>query len=409
MDQVPICLDLMRQDPLFRWCSEDNLRSLAQHTIKRQYRAGDEIVRQGAPQTSVVLLADGIICREVHLLDGRLAHRVLDNTVFGTMNSIRASPAHATLRCETDCVVYELESWRISEHIKANASLAEEMLYGVTREALLADAALQTPLFQQDSTKPDYLATSVGAVIESFYRSAMMEFLNRRLGGSAPGPLFPNMRVQIPIRILYLNGFKTIRHFLDQHIDPRQYTGPGQEFAVRVAMACAPGAIMTPISSLLEACNAHQSHEPLSTRWMRGLAPRGLREIIFGIGLNQMSDFFEERMPQEIQSPTLRALAGGLSAGIVSGYLSHVPHNLATMKMLNPALTYKEHYKIMCEPWLQALSTKLPYRQETANVLGALMPRGVHIRSMQVTGTFCILNGILKLFAPNKPDTVIPN
>ena len=35
----------------------------------------------------------------------------------------------------------------------------------------------------------------------------------------------------------------------------------------------------------------------MATRWMRGLVPRAAREVIFGIGLNQLSDYCEERVP----------------------------------------------------------------------------------------------------------------
>ncbi|CAM9719730.1 unnamed protein product, partial [Hapterophycus canaliculatus] len=36
-----------------------------------------------------------------------------------------------------------------------------------------------------------------------------------------------------------------------------------------------------------EACNAEANKEPLSRRWMRGMVPRGGREMMFGIGINQ--------------------------------------------------------------------------------------------------------------------------
>ena len=55
-------------------------------------------------------------------------------------------------------------------------------------------------------------------------------------------------------------------------------------------MSFAPGIIMTPLSSMLEASNAgHMNPEPITTRWMRGITWRMAREVIFGIGLNQMS------------------------------------------------------------------------------------------------------------------------
>lgn len=65
------------------------------------------------------------------------------------------------------------------------------------------------------------------------------------------------------------------------------------------------------------------------------MLPRGVREIIFAMGLNQMSEFFEERMPTNM-TPSVRNMLGSLSAGVISGYLSHVPHNLSTLKLMTP-------------------------------------------------------------------------
>jgi hypothetical protein len=65
--------------------------------------------------------------------------------------------------------------------------------------------------------------------------------------------------------------------------------------------ALLPGVLMTPVSGLLEACNAgHQNPEPLSRAMWRGLVPRCAREVVFGVGLNQLSDYCEERVPDDV-------------------------------------------------------------------------------------------------------------
>ena len=49
---------------------------------------------------------------------------------------------------------------------------------------------------------------------ESFYRSGLNAAMNARLSGQW-GTLFPNMHIQCPARILYINGFKGLRQYLD--------------------------------------------------------------------------------------------------------------------------------------------------------------------------------------------------
>jgi hypothetical protein len=186
----------------------------------------------------------------------------------------------------------------------------------------------------------------------------------------------------------------------ERSVDPDQHTYPT---VVRLATAIAPGIAMTPISSILEASNAgHMNPEPMSRRWMRGLLPRGGREVIFGIGLNQMSDYFEERLQPFFPGRSMVAnAAGSLAAGVVSGYLSHVPHNLSTFKLMHPQKSYASLFSafvdksvppavtIMTQSWSPSA------RFATRAACAALFPKGVVIRTAQIVGSFMILNGTI--------------
>jgi hypothetical protein len=75
---------------------------------------------------------------------------------------------------------------------------------------------LSTPLVFEHPKKTPVLAVSIAASIESFYRAALNAVLNQQLTGKPATSYFPNMHIQIPTRILYINGFKGIRQYLDQ-------------------------------------------------------------------------------------------------------------------------------------------------------------------------------------------------
>ena len=78
-----------------------------------------------------------------------------------------------------------------------------------------------------------------------------------------------------------------IRSFMDKNLRPEEWRFPT---VVRWTEVLAPGLLMTPVSSVLEASNAgHSNPEPLVRRWTRGVMWRGMREIIFAAGLNQVS------------------------------------------------------------------------------------------------------------------------
>jgi hypothetical protein len=191
----------------------------------------------------------------------------------------------------------------------------------------------------------------------------------------------------------YIIGFKGIRQYLDSIIKPENYSSPT---IVRLGAAITPGLIMTPISSILEACNAgHANKEPLYKRWTRGVIPRGVREIIFGVGLNQLSDYCEERIP--IENKALKNAGGSLFAGVISGYLSHVAHNLSVLKLMNPNKSYSQHFK----EYVQKSESRVPsnlnpaLKRITTIAIACLLPSGVHIRTSQIVGSFIILNGTI--------------
>ena len=122
---------------------------------------------------------------------------------------------------------------------------------------------MRTPLLEQRPKKTNVIAVSMAALVESFYRSGLNAAMNARLSGQW-GALFPNMHIQCPARILYINGFKGLRQYLDWKVKPDEYSNPT---AARLCMSFAPGIIMTPLSSMLEASNAgHMNPEPITSR-----------------------------------------------------------------------------------------------------------------------------------------------
>ena len=243
-------------------------------------------------------------------------------------------------------------------------------------------------------------AVSVAASVEGFYRSAMNAQINRVLTRTR-GPLFPRMHVQLPVRVLYINGFKGLRHVIEERVRPEAY-GPGLAPAVRAAMAIAPGLIMTPVSSVLEACNANLNPEPLHLRATRGFVARGGREVIFGIGLNQLSDELGAFAPASLPA-ALKPSFGSLTAGVVAAFFSHVPHNLSTLKLMNPSKSYGQLFDDFAKPWRKRLETRFPWmghgtRGRVAGVISCVAPTGLGVRTLQVVGSFVILNGIISLF-----------
>lgn len=411
-------LDSLRASTMFRFCSEEQRKMILKKMKRVDFKRGDVLALQGEPTNRSLFLVEGKVVRH-RLIDDQL-HEVgtlgaaSSWSTIGMLHLIKRDPGYATVKAVTPGTLYVLDAKDFDQIILEQPDMTKEIIYSLCREVRSQHNHAITPLFLQKGKeiKAEPLpmfAITCAAGIESFYRSALNALINAQLTGKR-GNFFPNMHIQVPTRILYINGFKGIRHTLDNNIDLNEFENPQ---AAGLGLAVVPGLVMSPVSSLLEASNAgHMNKEPIIMRWTRGLAPRCLREVIFGIGINQLSDFYEERL-EFIPSQTYRNMAGSFMAGIVSGYLSHVPHNLSALKLLNPAVSYAEHFKSLATTWELKLNSLIgsqtisepnnPSPTTTAPpstgirrlgvyALCCLFPKGVLIRSAQISGSFIVIN-----------------
>ncbi|CAM9413534.1 unnamed protein product [Scytosiphon promiscuus] len=389
----------LRSTTMFKFCSDESITRVVEHMRREQFSEGEVLLEQGDPQSRVFLITQGSVSR-LRYLNSKL-HQVETvggenhRGMFGALHVLREEPTYATALTETDGVAFTLDSESLNKLIDADPLIAKEMVYSLSKEVFRM-SKLRTPLLEQDPKPNSFFGSTLGAVIESYYRSGLNSWLNAKLTGKPPASMFPMFHVQIPTRVLYINGFKTIRSTLNDHLNPADFANPT---AVRLGSALIPGIMMTPISSVLEACNAEANKEPLSRRWMRGMVPRGGREMIFGIGINQLSDACEERVT--FQNAFARTAAGSMMAGVMAGYLSHIPHNVSTLKLLQPHLSYGEIFTAMVDGNIHRTPREFvpEARRSLATMLTFLLPKGCLIRTAQICGSFMIINGTIHMCA----------
>ncbi|KAA8490835.1 hypothetical protein FVE85_1282 [Porphyridium purpureum] len=395
---------LLASTELFARVAPADLRALASLMEKRVFHRNEMMLAQGQCADRFFFLMDGDIKRTRVMEDGTEKNVKFDMQArtINSMHIVAGDKVFASVSCVSDeCHVYEMMRGPLLALLEQRPQIQAQMIGSVCRELRRGSRKFATPLLEQHGKEINVPAVTVAATMESYYRSALNSLLNARLTG-VQAELFPNMHVQVPVRVMYINGFKGLRTLFDRHVDANAYEYPTM---VRLATAVAPGIIMTPISSILEASNAgHSNPEAMTTRWMRGVLPRGLREIIFGVGLNQLSEFFEERILPVVEGNTVLANAGGsLCAGVVSGYLSHVPHNLSTYKLMSPHKGYRELYRFFVDKSVPAAVDNVvadwhpTARTVARSFFATVFPRGVVIRTAQIVGSFAILNGIINI------------
>ena len=398
------CEAILSQTDMFSLVPSKFLSMIAKNMTYKELKQNDVLLRQGEPSDKFYLLQSGDVRRKFIDPENGKAHQVefsIKATSVNSMRIISGEPVFATVKCTSStCKMFEMRRETFLKLLKTKPEIATYIAEGLCQELRRGSKKYATPLLQQKQTEVNMPAVAIAAGIESYYRSALNALLNARLTSSARAELFPNMHIQVPVRISYITGFKGLRALLDKHVDPDQWEYPT---LVRLAATLSPGVIMTPISSILEASNAgHMNSESMTTRWMRGLVPRAGREIIFGVGLNQLSDYFEERLqPYFKKNEMLANAAGSLAAGVVSGYLSHVPHNISTFKLMEPHRSYVDLYKMFVDrsvpPVVESMVSSWPptAKLATRTVFATLFPRGLVIRTTQIMGSFILLNGTI--------------
>lgn len=274
--------ELLKESPLFTHLDEKHYAGLSKCLRKSNVPKGEFLLIQGQRQDRMYLLHKGSI-RRLRENKGKVQHVDISPTVMGSLHLMRQDHAYASLLCITDTEVFTLTHGALKDYMRRNPDIDEQIIYSLSRKLRVTYRNIRTPLLQQEARASTLTSTAIAAASESFYRSALNALLNSRLTGSTEpwtlGRLFPSMHVQLPSRVLYITGLKNIRTQLQERFPHKDITVMSNPLALNVALAISPGLIMTPVSSILEACNAHLNTEPLWRRWSRGLTFRAGREV----------------------------------------------------------------------------------------------------------------------------------
>ena len=386
------CANTLALTAMFQSCPKPILLEIARKMERVVYPSGSTI--ENAPNVAYVIASGKV--RRWSEVDGK-EHSTTTYCLY-SVGLLHLYNSHAKLRFNADCVsdvvAYRLPRKVLDETMLKHPELAACIIKELSWTIRNQSHQLATPFSEQKNVKISYTATALAASVESFYRSALNALINQKLTGHK-GSLFPDMHVQVPCRVIYISGLKHIRSTFDDY----DFSSSPIETQIRLGLCIAPGLIMCPFSSMLEATNAGASNpEPLSKRWMRGYSPRLVREVIFAVGINQLADYLTERVGVRITENTgLQQAIGSVTAGVISGYFSHVPHVLSTLKLHKPEASY---LRLWAEVYSKSMPSISPARLSwqgdmmAAQVMAVEFPVGVVRRSVQIAGTFSIINGI---------------
>jgi hypothetical protein len=252
---------------------------------------------------------------------------------FGTLHALEEGrPSFATTVAVTGGVAWRLEATQLRALFDEPA-VARGLAVGLASEIFRMSERYRTPLLEQPPQVVNVAAVSVAAAFESYYRAALNSFMNASLVGRAAAgtALFPNMHVQIPTRVAYINGFKATRQWLQSlseerlaSLEAKGLKVPDVERALlRFAPALLPGVFMTPLSGILEASNGKQRAHVQGARSAQILCfsktpqPREFRPV-YALKSSRHKHFFFPSLHAR-RSHRLYTCLGGWLVGFGSG------------------------------------------------------------------------------------------
>ncbi len=125
----------------------DSLRAVLANLRVRRLKAGESIVRQGEPGTSLYLVASGELDVVASSSAGtRELARLHENSLFGEMALVTSQPRGASVTARAPAVVLELEREAL-DRVRAEIPSIEAALARFTRERLIRNLLATSPLF----------------------------------------------------------------------------------------------------------------------------------------------------------------------------------------------------------------------------------------------------------------------
>ncbi len=122
-------LDLLARVPLFKRLPRKTLQRLERIAVAREYKAGEDIVREGDRGAGFFLITQG----KVEILKGGSRLNTLGaGEFFGEMALLDNHPRVATVRALEDTACLALSRWDFVAELRANPDLAIEMLEAVS-------------------------------------------------------------------------------------------------------------------------------------------------------------------------------------------------------------------------------------------------------------------------------------
>lgn len=153
MQQYPDPQDILQRIPIFTALDDAEMVTMATQMTLHTFRAGQAIVEQGEVSSSMYIVAEGLLY--VYITQAETGNLIkvgelIPGQFFGEMALLTGEPRSATVKAETDAVVYEITKEDMELLLDKRPEIADRLAQIVAQYRLQDAAAMKNlPVEQQ--------------------------------------------------------------------------------------------------------------------------------------------------------------------------------------------------------------------------------------------------------------------
>ncbi len=171
-EQLPDAYDLLKRVSLFSVLDEGEMRDLAERMTPQLFSAGDVIVEQGEPGASMYIVAEGLLYVYIAQADSDELLKVADfipGQFMGEMTLLTGEARSATVKAETDSLLYEIVKEDMEALLKTRPEIAESLSQIMAQRLLERETFMQNLPTEQQEAEVNNFASQLLTRMRNFF------------------------------------------------------------------------------------------------------------------------------------------------------------------------------------------------------------------------------------------------
>lgn len=171
-EQLPDAYDLLKRVSLFSILDDGEMRDLSERMTPQLFKAGDVIVEQGEPGASMYIVAEGLLYVYIAQADSDELLKVADfipGQFMGEMALLTGEARSATVKAETDALVYEIVKEDMETLLKKRPEIAESLSQIMAQRLLEREEYMKSLPTEQQEAEVENFASQLLTRMRNFF------------------------------------------------------------------------------------------------------------------------------------------------------------------------------------------------------------------------------------------------